>query len=88
MFWVSVVLVAAGLAIREIPNTYQSLYEHPSTVEVLSTSMAMHSFPFPTVVVCPKAKIRKSVAMEYITRYGLGDRVHYLLFWLLCCCYC
>ncbi|XP_034234042.1 pickpocket protein 19-like [Thrips palmi] len=68
LFWVSVVLVALGLVIREFPVTYRRLYEHPSTVEVLSTSLELHTFPFPAVVVCPQMKIRKRAAIEYIMR--------------------
>ncbi|XP_052121190.1 pickpocket protein 19-like [Frankliniella occidentalis] len=64
--WVIVVLVAILITLWQLPVTYLRITQHPTTVEVRTIAKAVYNIPFPAVTICPKMKVRKRAALEYL----------------------
>ncbi|KAK3928863.1 Pickpocket protein 19 [Frankliniella fusca] len=66
--WVVVILASAAVTVRELPLTYQRLTQRPTSVDIRTTSKAVFNIPFPAVTICPKMKVRKRAAIDYLKR--------------------
>ncbi|XP_039276827.1 sodium channel protein Nach-like isoform X2 [Nilaparvata lugens] len=66
--WLSVLISCFICASLLVATMWQRFSNAPTVTVVKDTHLPLHLFPFPAISICPNNKIKRTVAIEYISR--------------------